>query len=261
MHALINGMDITFSDEGRGQPLIFIHGLGGRSSNWINQRRFFQNQYRVICPDLPGHGASSGHESAFGTFAETVLGLLDALQLTRCAIVGLSTGARVALTIAATRPDKVACLTAINTFVNLSPPDRSARFAIYDLLLANDNGAQWAEALLHQMNIPDDSVIGRGFRRAAASNDPRFIRRIFYEMANWDQNDELRGVECPVQLIRGSFDHFVPAYCSDDLSSRLKVVRVDTLDGLGHLPYLEDPARFNEALSAFLREHIALQTS
>ncbi|WP_436195687.1 alpha/beta fold hydrolase [Paraburkholderia hospita] len=69
MLATIGNADIYFSDEGEGNPVVFVHGLGGRSTNWAYQRRYFQRDYRVICPDLPGHGASSGHALSFQSFA------------------------------------------------------------------------------------------------------------------------------------------------------------------------------------------------
>ncbi|WP_162600680.1 alpha/beta hydrolase [Paraburkholderia sp. C35] len=253
MLATIANTDIFFSDEGRLNPVVFIHGLGGQSTNWAYQRRYFQRDYRVICPDLPGHGASSGRDLSFQRFAAIVIALLDALQLPRYALVGLSTGARVALSVAAARPDAVACVTAINTFVNLTPRDLSTRIAIYDLLLQEDHADSWATVLLREMNVQEDSAIERGFRRAAAASDPIHIRRIFREMAGWDQNDELKNVSCQAQIIRGSLDKFVPSYCTEDLASRLRAVQVDVLEGLGHLPYLEDPIRFNDCLQRFLQ--------
>lgn len=258
MRATPGNADIYFSDEGEGNPVVFLHGLGGRSTNWAYQRRYFQRDYRVICPDLPGHGASSGHALSFQSFAGIIIALLDQLQLPRYSLVGLSTGARVALSVAAARPDAVTCLTAVNTFLNLTAQDRSKRISIYDLLLEDDHADSWATVLLREMNVQEGSVIGRGFRRAAAAGDPIHIRRIFGEMVGWNQNDELKNICCPVQIIRGSLDKFVPSYCTEDLASRLRTVQVDVLDGLGHLPYLEDPIRFNDSLQRFLRAHAGL---
>ncbi|MGF6781210.1 pimeloyl-ACP methyl ester carboxylesterase [Paraburkholderia sp. GAS334] len=77
-------------------------------------------------------------------------------------------------------------------------------------------------------------------------------------MVGWNQNHELKNICCWVQIIRGSLDKFVPSYCTEDLASRLRTVQVDVLDGLGHLPYLEDPIRFNDSLQRFLRAHAGL---
>ena len=54
----LNGRRVQFADQGQGEPLLLVHGFPLDHSMWRQQIDFFQTKYRVICPDLPGFGAS-----------------------------------------------------------------------------------------------------------------------------------------------------------------------------------------------------------
>ena len=55
--------DIYVGDEGKGIPLVLIHGFLGSSKMWGPQIDFFKNYYRVITPDIPGFGKSNKAKS------------------------------------------------------------------------------------------------------------------------------------------------------------------------------------------------------
>ena len=54
----LNGRSVNYVDQGHGEPLLLVHGFPLDHSMWQRQIDFFQSEYRVICPDLPGFGAS-----------------------------------------------------------------------------------------------------------------------------------------------------------------------------------------------------------
>ena len=51
--------DIYIGDEGKGFPLVLVHGFLGSSTMWKPQIDFFKDYFRVITPDLPGFGKSN----------------------------------------------------------------------------------------------------------------------------------------------------------------------------------------------------------
>jgi len=247
-----DGVSLHYTDEGRGAPLLFLHGLGGNTENWTLQRRHFAAVRRVIALDLPGHGRSDGREVPFRRYWEAIEALADRLAVERLAICGLSKGGRAGLMFAARRPGRVSHIALVNGFVRLAPADRSARLALYDLLLEPGGPALWAERLLTAMGVAPDSAIARGFRRSLAHIDPLHIHRIFNELIAFDQRAELAAVGCAALLVRGARDAFVPAYCTPELHALLARSSVADLPAQGHLPYLEDPPAFNALLARFL---------
>jgi sigma-B regulation protein RsbQ len=244
--------NIHFTMEGRGPPLIFLHGLGGRAENWLYQRRYFSKTRMVICPDMPGQGRSTGRDISFVRYADVLQGLLDRLHVTTCEIVGLSKGARVGITLAARCPDRVSSLVLVNTFVCLTPKDRKKREDLYALLENGDGGQEWARLLVENMGVAHNSTIARGFMRSLNTIDPEHIRRIFLEVIEYDQQIELQNVKAPVLILRGEADLFVPPYCAIYLYERLRQSEQVVMRDCGHLPYLERPEEFNRLVEDFL---------
>jgi sigma-B regulation protein RsbQ len=239
-------------DEGSGPALLFLHGLGGNADNWLHQRRFFLRTHRVLSLDLPGHGRSQGREVGFRDYWHVIEALLDTVGVTSAAICGLSTGARAGLAFAARRPERVSRLVVVNAFMHLKPEDETRRLALYDLLAEDDGARLWAKRLLDSMGVADHPAIVRGFLKSLDAIDPAHIRSLFRELIAHDQRPELEKIACPVLLVRGERDGFVPPYCVEELQRILPNSQIVRMPDRGHLPYLEDPAGFNRIASDFI---------
>jgi pimeloyl-ACP methyl ester carboxylesterase len=107
------GVKIRYTDQGSGEPVVLIHGL--YSSGDINWKlpgtvAALKKNYRVITPDMPGHGGSDKpeKEEAYGVqMAEDVILLLDHLKIKKAHIVGYSMGGMIAMKLIADHPDRV----------------------------------------------------------------------------------------------------------------------------------------------------------
>nr|WP_242008064.1 alpha/beta hydrolase [Sphingomonas ginsenosidivorax] len=148
----------------------------------------------------------------------------------------------------------------VNAFVHLEPEDRASRLALYDLLGEPGGVTEWAQQLLERMGVSDRPAIVRGFMRSLATIDPAHIRRLFTELVAYEQGPELAQIACPVLIVRGERDGFVPAYCAHDLNQRLRASVIVGMTRCGHLPYLEDPVAFNGIAAAFLAEPSVTRT-
>lgn len=245
------GETIHYVDEGRGPALVLLHGLGGNAENWLLQRRHFSATHRVLSLDLPGHGLSSGRSIAFADYPDAIRAMLDHAGIARATLCGLSKGSRAGLGFAVRYPERVSGMVIVNAFLHLEPEDRAQRLALYDLLLEQDGPRLWADRLLHLMGVEHHPAIVRGFRRSLARIEPEHIRRIFREQIDWDQRPDLSRVGCPVLVVRGERDGFIPAYCVDETLAGLADGALAVL-ATGHLPYLERPDAFNRTVSEFL---------
>lgn len=243
---------IHYTDEGTGRPLIFLHGLGGRASNWTYQRQYFALSQRVICLELPGHGESDGQDVPFAAYRDVLAALLDHLDIEAADLCGLSKGARVGLDLAAQMPTRVRRLVVVNAFANLEPSERLERAKLYALLGQPDGRQLWADRLIVLMGVQDHPIIARGFRRAALQLDAEHIQRVFSELIEYDQRAVLPEILAPTLLIRGMRDGFVPEHCVEEMHRLIPNSSVLLLQSTGHLPYLERPDMFNQHLATFL---------
>ena len=247
-----NAETIHFNAEGAGPPLVLLHGLGGNADNWLPQRAVLKHDHLVLSLDLPGHGRSSGREVRFADYWQVIEALLDHLELDSAALCGLSKGARAGLALASRRPGRVERMIVVNAFAHLTPADKARRLALYALLAEPGGVTLWAQTLLDWMGVSDRPVIVRGFMKALSALDPTHIRRIFGELSAYDQRPELAEIVCPVLLVRGQKDGFVPDYCVEDLARCLPDSRIVRMPECGHLPYLEQSISFNQIAAAFL---------
>src|SRR5512142_380319 len=98
-HLALHGHDVAYRLEGEGQTLVFLHGIAGDSRTWLEPMRRLAPRYRVLAPDLPGHGDSAKEtgDYSLGAHANFVRDLLQALRIDRATLVGHSLGGGVAL--------------------------------------------------------------------------------------------------------------------------------------------------------------------
>lgn len=112
----VNGVRIAWVEQGRGDAVLLLHGLGGSHDDWRLQLPEFAKRYRVIVPDLRGFGASGRREPfTIQQHARDMLALMAALEVPRAHVVGLSMGGAVAIEMALASPASVASLVLANT--------------------------------------------------------------------------------------------------------------------------------------------------
>lgn len=140
----LDGFDLYYECRGDGDPLLLLHGGLGIGADW---RHVFPSDpvgYRVVVPDLRGHGRSTmpAQGFSFRACAEDVARLLDALGIPRVKAIGLSMGAKTLLHLATAHPARVESMVLVSATPYFPPPLRAAaaRFtsAAYDTLPEGD---------------------------------------------------------------------------------------------------------------------------
>ena len=119
-------MLLAFDDVGPGPVVVLLHGFPLDRWMWTHQKASIGAIYRLIVPDLRGHGSSAAPDGIYTVdgMADDVLELLDALQLTGPVVFGgLSMGGYIALSIAARHPDRVKALMLMNTRAAADSPE------------------------------------------------------------------------------------------------------------------------------------------
>ena len=116
-HSLLDTVDLAHSEAGSGLPLVLLHGLGSSQRDWELQVPSFSQGYRLIIPDLRGHGESPKPREAYrmDLLAADVALLLMRLKARPAHVVGLSLGGAVAQQLAIDYPELLRSLVLVNT--------------------------------------------------------------------------------------------------------------------------------------------------
>ena len=113
--AEINGIQMHYEIVGDGDPLLLLHSGTQTSRMWDEFVDRFSEHYRLIIPDLRGHGGSTNPDGLWTTrqFADDVFALLDHLDVDRVRAVGASAGAMTLLQMATRKPDRIEAMVVI----------------------------------------------------------------------------------------------------------------------------------------------------
>jgi pimeloyl-ACP methyl ester carboxylesterase len=111
------GLRMHVAEAGEGEPLVMVHGWPQHWYVWRHLIPRLAESYRVICPDLRGHGWTDAPPDGYEkeTLAGDVLSLLDAMELDRVRLVGLDWGGMAAFLLALRAPERVERLVTMNT--------------------------------------------------------------------------------------------------------------------------------------------------
>ncbi|MEZ4594874.1 MAG: alpha/beta hydrolase [Chloroflexota bacterium] len=143
----LENISLYYEEQGAGEPLILLHGLGSDGRSWEYQRPSFAQQFRVIVVDVRGHGRSAKPLGPYSVpqFANDIFALLDYLQIDRFHLLGLSMGGMIGCQMAQDQPERFLSLTIVN-----SGPELVAQN--WQEALANCSSVAWYQLHVHAKN-------------------------------------------------------------------------------------------------------------
>jgi esterase len=259
-------MELYFREYGNprsDQPsLVFLHGLFGSSVNWHSIVRQFEDEWHVIAPDLRNHGRSPHcDDMSYEQMADDVAALLGALFVDQAVIIGHSMGGKTAIALGQRHPELVAAL----IVADIAPVAYDHEF---DDILAGFHAVELEE--IRNRNDADTmmaTAIGHpGIRQYLLQNLHR-------DEGQWQWRLNLVGIAAsmkmitrfspachksytgPSLIIRGEHSEYVQALHEPEIHNCLPAVVIETLAGVGHWVYAEDPEGFVLMLRSFLDQH------
>jgi pimeloyl-ACP methyl ester carboxylesterase len=254
----VPGARLRFRDEGCGFPIVFIHGWTLDLEMWEPQANALRDAFRIVRMDRRGFGASDGTASR-ASDVHDLMDLLAYLELERVALVGMSQGARVAMCAAMTLEERLACL--VLDGARLDDPGGGARREISveyfrDLIATQGIGAfraEWLEHPLMRLHAP------QGWSRALLHS--MVARYCGGDLLNDPASEHATPVpvrpgeiRIPTLVLNGEFDGG-RRRMGDALCAAMPNAQRAIIAGAGHLPNLDSPRAYSEALSRFIGEH------
>ena len=245
----INGVSLYYESHGYGEPIVFVHGLGGNHASWFKQISEFATDHRVIVYDQRGFGRSTDPQRAGRSeIVNDLAALLDVLKIEHAILVGQSMGGGACAGLTCRSPNRVTALVLADTLVGIElPPD------IATIL---------SEAKARAQTLPQAiRVLGPATRERSPE-----MATLYAEIASFNDYGlanipgilptvnlpDLVRTSVPVLYIVGSDDMLFPPTCVKRAHQLTPNSQFAELPGVGHSAYFEDAKAFNAALRAFV---------
>ena len=255
----------AYHDVGNGEVFLLVHGFTGSKLDFQDHLDWLGTSHRVLAYDQRGHGESSniGPYNLYGLTAD-LIGLLNALDIEKCHVLGHSLGGMVVLRALLANPERFHSAILMDTApyaVKLF--DEKITATLNSMVLAGGCSA----LLPGMLNQPQNSVVQRGIDYLGEAEHWRRIRvkleqmdaQAFVDLADTLVHqpsvlNALAGVSLPITIITGEHDTpFLRA--SKDLRDALPNSQLITIINAGHCPQYENAASWAAAVeSHFLNQ-------
>lgn len=274
-HLDLHGERVAYIDEGQGEVLMLLHGMAGSSASWRSVIRPLSRQFRVVAPDLPGHGESTKPRSDYslGAFAVLLRDLLDELGVTAATIVGHSLGGGIAMQFMYQHPDYTRRLILIGsgglgpdvglTLRLLSAPGAELIMPIIapqPVLTAGERFWSWLRNA--GIESPRGEEIWRSYSTLAdAPTRQAFLRTLrsvvdYRGQAVSALNRLTARTDLPIMAIWGEKDAIIPVRHAYAARGARPDIRLEVLPGVGHFPQVERPTEVVELIEDFIGREV-----
>jgi len=266
----VDGREVNYVDigeQGDHRPMVFVHGLSGQWQNWLENIPRFAEARRVLALDLPGFGYSEmpRERISIEVYGRLLVEFLEQLELGHVVLVGNSMGGFVAAEVAIRRPELVDRLMLLAS-AGVSQMDIAQR--------PIRAGGKWLTLLIKSNAAQQRHVARRPtLRHLVLAVVARHPSRLKADMAfeglikgtgkpgfedalraclEYDFRDRLPQIDCPTLVLWGEKDAIIPVKDADKFVELIDGARKIVMEDTGHLPMVERPTTFNEALEGFL---------
>ncbi|GAB4475951.1 MAG: alpha/beta hydrolase [Anaerolineae bacterium] len=273
----VQGIKTRYFDAGSGPPLVLLHGMSATAECWYYPFESLKNRFRVIAPDLPGHGRSARAErrQTLELYTEWLAALFDALGVEHAVLVGNSMGGAISMAFALTFPNRV------DRLVLAAPALASARIdwlmplrtlvrvphllAAVTTHRADPHYLRFVRRRLvfdpwGPAREPLERMIrtnaGRGLKVYRAGMDfllsdylPPHRRRAFVR--------HLAALRMPILLMWGREDRVLPVWQGISAARSIPGARLHIFELCSHCPMMEVPIQFERVLLDFLQDNDA----
>ncbi len=253
----VPGLHFTDVGSKTDPTIVLLHSLATHSELWAQQVPVWATHFRVIRVDLPGHGQSAVADEALSLadMAKAVLAVLDTLQVSKAAFVGVSLGGMVAQAIALAHGARVAALVIAHAGART---DAAVR-AIWEQRIQ-----QFEDGGLAHLTQP---TLERWFPRSFAESspmtmdwvagliqatDPKGYVNAIRAIQGLDHLDRLPNITAPTLVIAGLADAAVPSTVASLVAQRIPNAQLHLLEETGHIGNVQKPTEFTEMVGQFL---------
>ncbi len=253
----IQAGEITIHVQVDGPPsapaVLLLHSLGTSSHVWDAQAEALAQRFRVIRPDLRGHGLTTvtAGPTTIETLADDAVALLDALGIATADVAGLSIGGVIAQSLAARAPSRVRSLILCDTAMVL--PTAESWHARAATVRAHGLPAV-ADTVMTRWVTPPFATApaARGLRAMLLRTDPEGYAAAAEALATADLTASTPTLRLPTLVIVGDQDASTPLPAAQAIAAAIPGARLAIIPGAAHIPTVEHPAAVTTLMLDFL---------
>jgi len=225
----VNGTDVHYVDRGKGEPLLLVHGFGACAADWGSIAATLAQDYRLIIPDLRGHGWSTDPATSFSTLrsSDDISALLNSLGLRSVRAIGLSMGGMVLLHLASREPDRISSMVLVSSASQLPDQARAISRGTTMQTLSGVAGDMWRSCAVHG----EEQMRGLIDRVRSYENDTDDIN---FSAA------QLHTISARTLIVQGDRDRLFPVETTLKLYRAIPNSELWIVPGGGHVPIWGD---------------------
>jgi pimeloyl-ACP methyl ester carboxylesterase len=255
----VGGHSVAYRERGEGPSLVLLHGWPLDGREWNRQLDGLSDEYRVVVWDAPGAGRSSDppETSRLSDWADWLAEFIDALDLGRSHVAGLSWGGGLALELYQRHPAVVRTLILVSAYAGWAgslPADVVEERV--ELMRRNSRlpPDRWAPGLIRTL-LADGAPPELADELAAMISEfhPAATRTALRAFAEADLRNVLPRIDVPTLLLCGERDMRAPREVWGPLHSRIPNSKLVVIREIGHMVDMEAPERCTAEIRGFLR--------
>ena len=255
----MSGRRLCWLQSGHGAPIVLLHAFPLHAGMWQSQHDAVPHGWQLITPDLRGLGESSGPSAlSVADHADDVLALMRHLGLESAVIGGLSLGGDVAFAVDRAAPQRFRAMVLANTRSEADTDEARANRVKMQQTARRQGPPAIADAMLPKLLGPaarNNQFIADRVRNMILDNDAcGIIDALDALQSRPDSTPQLSRIGCPTLVMVGADDELTPPALSERMHAGVRGSTLAVIPDAGHLSNLENPACFNKALWAFVRQ-------
>ena len=258
-----NDIELYYEMYGKGEPVVFAHGMMDDCTVWSSQVESLANSHTVITYDHRGHGNSDKPKGDYSiqTLANDLYSLITELHLENVTLVGHSLGGMTALMFTLDHPDKVSKLVLVDTAAGFSFGMRVVArvfvplFGIFIFILPLRTYARLGGRF--RFYKPSKKLVEDSEDRAMKVSRNGVYRCFVEFTGHYDVRDEISGIRVPTLIIVGDKDRATPVGTSHYMNSRIAGSELRIMSDCSHMTMADKPEEFNRILEEFMgQDHL-----
>ena len=247
---------IYIGDEGKGFPLVLVHGFLGSSKMWEPQINFFKDYFRVITPDLPGFGKSNQAKShnSIQSIANLLLERLAEKKIDKFHLLGHSMGGMIVQEMAKKRGDKILKLVCYSTGPRGEMPGR------FETVEQSRKNLKKKGLKITAKNIAKTWFIkGEDAKyfdiciEAGKQTSMETVDNALIAFKNWNGVDSLKNIKSETLIVWGDQDKSYNLEQIQTLEKNIVKSKLVIFKKCAHNIHLEQPEEFNKTIRDYLK--------